>query len=73
MSTSASFVQVNAADMNPLSALCGGSAVGFGLISDHLGRIARSYAAAGVFCLGIGLVLGTLPKDPPPHDDRASS
>jgi hypothetical protein len=58
------FVRINMAYLSVLSTIIGFSSVAFGLISDHVSRVASFYTAVGMLVLSLFLIYLLLPANP---------
>lgn len=67
------FVRVNVAYMNVLSVLIGFSAIAFGAIADHFGRVASFEVAALVLLTALVLIYALLPANPTIHESEATN
>lgn len=64
-----SFVRINMAYLNVLTAFTGFSSLIFGAIADAYGRIASFYASAGMLLFAMVLICLLLPGNPTPQED----
>ena len=64
-----SFVRINMAYLNVLTALTGFSSLIFGAIADAYGRIASFYASASLLLFAMILICLLLPANPTPKED----